>query len=264
MDSSRTPRPARPDRCPRSAVRFVVALPAFTLWLPLLMASSAAPAGAVAGSFPATPPAQICGNASILNGPAAQPAGSVRVDPGQNLNTVTQAQPAGTTFWLSPGTHTLGSGQYNQVIPKDNDSYVGAPGGILDGGGVNTYAFTQQAVNVSIQHLTIQNFGPAGANKNQGVVNHDGGSGWTMTYNTIQGNAGAGVFLGSNNLLAYNCILNNGQYGFSMFKATHASLGNIVIDHNEIAGNNTYDWEAHVAGCGCSGGGKFWDAHNVT
>ncbi|MEA2828063.1 MAG: hypothetical protein QOG43_2502, partial [Actinomycetota bacterium] len=236
----------------RRSVAFGLA--ALVIGLPALT-SRPAPAGAAIGTFPTTPPAQICGNASILNGPATQPAGSVRVDPGQNLNTVTQAQPAGTTFWLAPGTHTLGSGQYNQVIPKDNDSYVGAPGAILDGGSVNKYAFTAQAANVSIQHLTIQNFGPVGSNNNEGVVNHDGGSGWTLKYDTIQGNAGAGVFIGSSNTVAYNCILNNGQYGFSMFKATQGSLGNIVIDHNEIAGNNTYDWEAHVAGCGCSGGG---------
>ena len=32
-----------------------------------------------------------------------------------------------------------------------------------------------------------------------------------------------------------------------------------MLDHNEIIGNDTYDWEAKVPGCGCSGGGKFWD-----
>lgn len=231
------------------------------LVVPLLQAERPAKAAA---TYPTTPPAQICGNASVLNGPATQPAGSVRVDPGQNLNTLTQAQPAGTTFWLAPGTHTLGTGQYNQVIPKDNDVYLGAPGAILDGANLNRYAFVAQATGVSIQYLTIQNFGPIGSNNNEGVVNHDGGSGWTIKYNTIQGNAGAGVFLGSNNTLSYNCILNNGQYGFSMYKATQGSLNAITIDHNEIAGNNTYDWEAKISGCGCSGGGKFWDAHNVT
>ncbi|MCA1706740.1 MAG: hypothetical protein LC808_27150, partial [Actinobacteria bacterium] len=31
------------------------------------------------GGYPTTPPAQICGNASILYGPATQPVGSVRI-----------------------------------------------------------------------------------------------------------------------------------------------------------------------------------------
>ena len=37
-----------------------------------------------------------------------------------------------------------------------------------------------------------------------------------------------------------------------------------MLDHNEISGNNTGDWERKIEGCGCTGGGKFWDARNVT
>ena len=37
----------------------------------------------------------------------------------------------------------------------------------------------------------------------------------------------------------------------------------MVLDHNEIAGNNTYNWEAHVPDCGCTGGGKFWQVKNA-
>src|SRR4029453_300423 len=33
--------------------------------------------------------------------------------------------------------------------------------------------------------------------------------------------------------------------------------------HNEIVGNNTGDWETKEPGCGCTGGGKFWDVRNV-
>ena len=127
---------------------------------------------------------------------------------------------------------------------------------------MNRYAFTGQAVNVRIKYLTIQNFGTLGDNNNEGVVNHDGGSGWTIEYNTVQANGGAGIFLGSNNTMRYNCVRENGQYGFSMYRPE--GLRSIVIDHNEIAGNNTYDWEAKISGCGCTGGGKFWDAQNVT
>ena len=30
-------------------------------------------------------------------------------------------------------------------------------------------------------------------------------------------------------------------------------------DDNEISGNNTDDWEKRREGCGCTGGGKFWE-----
>jgi parallel beta-helix repeat protein len=64
------------------------------------------------------------------------------------------------------------------------------------------------------------------------------------------------VFVGSNNHINYNCLLNNGQYGFSAYSPD--GIQNIVLDHNEIAGNNTDDWETRQPECGCSGGGKFW------
>ena len=45
---------------------------------------------------------------------------------------------------------------------------------------------------------------------------------------------------------------------------THrTALANLVIDHNEIVGNDTYDWEKHQPGCGCTGGGKFWDVNGA-
>jgi hypothetical protein len=70
--------------------------------------------------------------------------------------------------------------------------------------------------------------------------------------------------VGSNNVLRYNCLQDNGQYGFNAYSTDGPS--NIVLDHNEIAGNDTYDFEEHDPGCGCTGGGKFWvvDGASVT
>ncbi|MDQ6728222.1 MAG: right-handed parallel beta-helix repeat-containing protein [Actinomycetota bacterium] len=207
----------------------------------------AAPAGP-----PVTPPAQICGNASILNGPATAPAGAVTVRPGQSLFSVTQASPAGTTFWLAAGVHDLAAnGMYGQVQPKDGDTYIGAPGAVFDGKSVNDYAFTGRAVDVTIRYLTIRNFVAPG---DEGVVNHDFGTGWVVEHNTVTTNGGAGVMVGTGNRLAYNCLADNSQYGFQVFGA------NVAIDHNEVARNNTYDYEKKIPGCGCSGGSKFWGA----
>ena len=143
--------------------------------------------------------------------------------------------------------------------PRDNgDTFIGAPGAILDGQHQNLYAFTQQASNVTIRYLTIQNFGARGDNGGQGVVNHDEGSGWQIDHVTVQDNAGAGVMLGSGNVLAYSCLKDNGEYGFQ------GGGANIVVDHNEVAGNNTDNWEVRQQGCGCTGGAKFWDVNGAT
>jgi len=208
----------------------------------------------VGTSYPTASPAAICDNRAVLGGPSTPAAGWVRVTPGQNLNDVTQSMPAGTTFWLAPGTFTLGTDQFGQVIPKDKDTYLGAPGAVLDGGRANRYAFTQRASGVTIRYLTVQNFV---APRDEGVVNHDSGVGWNIQDNTFQNNDGASVMVGPNNLVAYNCLRNNGQYGFSAYTAGGDS--NITLDHNEVSGNNTANWEQRVPGCGCSGAGKFWD-----
>lgn len=208
------------------------------------------------GTAPASPPALICGS-STLNGPSSAPSGAVTVTPSQNIATLTGSANAGTTFWLSPGTYHLGTGQYDQIQPKDGDTFIGAPGAIIDGQHDNLYAFVGQAKDVTVSFLTIQNFGAAGDNNNEGVVNHDAGTGWTMTHNTIQNDAGAGAFLGNDDTLSYNCLRNNGQYGFSSYLPDGVS--NLTLDHNEISGNNTDNWEVREPGCGCTGGGKFWD-----
>ena len=101
---------------------------------------------------------------------------------------------------------------------------------------------------------------------NEGVVNHNDGVGWIVEYNTIAENQGAGLMVGApNNTYRYNCIRDNGQYGINACCGTEEQpVSNLVLDHNEIAGNNTGDWENVVDGCGCTGGVKFWINNNVT
>ena len=61
------------------------------------------------------------------------------------------------------------------------DKFIGAPGAVLDGGHENRYAFWDKARDVTIKFLTVQNFGSRGDNNNEGVVNHDSASGWTVS-----------------------------------------------------------------------------------
>jgi hypothetical protein len=166
---------------------------------------------------------------------------------------LTAAHPRGTTFWLRPGTHTLGADEYGQIMPKDGNVYLGAPGAVLDGRDRNRYAFTGDAADVVIRNLTVQNFA---APRDEGVVNHDSGDGWVIEHNTIQRNRGAGMMAGKHQRIRGNCLRDNGQYGINAYKK--GGLADLVVEGNEISGNNTDDWETQSPGCGCTGGVKFW------
>lgn len=212
------------------------------------------------GTAPTTPPAQVCGSPG-LRGPAARPSGAIPVSPSQSLVRAVSRAPRGATFWLTTGVHELGGGRFDQIEPKDGQTFIGAPGAVIDGQHVNLYAFTGHATHVTIEHLTIQDFGARGENNNEGVVNHDAGHGWRIRHNTVRRNAGAGVFVGSGDVVAHNCLVDNGQYGFSVYE--DRGVHDVVLEHNEIAGNNTDDWEARTPDCGCTGGGKFWETRGA-
>jgi len=217
------------------------------------------PARAAGGWFIA-PPAQICSSNAWNGGPSQAGASDIIVPAGDN--TGFNFSQSNKTYWFAPGEHTLGTGQYSQITPGDNSAYIGAPGAILDGKNYNDYAFSGSASNVRIAYLEVRNFGRGLDNNNEGVINHNSGTGWTMEYLYAHNNDGAAVFIGTDNTVRYSCLKDNGQYGFSMFKDQvegDSAIKNIVVDHNEITGNNQDDWETHESGCGCTGGGKFWD-----
>lgn len=114
-------------------------------------------------------------------GPAKAPSGAVTVDPSVpgDLSAKTNSSPEGTTFWLKPGRHRLADDRYAQVEPKDGNTYIGAPGAVLDGRRTNQYAFGGGARDVTIRHLTVQGFV---APHDEGVVNHDSADGWVIEH----------------------------------------------------------------------------------
>ncbi|MFK0243506.1 right-handed parallel beta-helix repeat-containing protein [Amycolatopsis azurea] len=207
------------------------------------------PAQAPSGSI-----AQVCDKAKA--GPAEAPAGAVKIDPAVpgDLAAKTRSSPAGTTFWLAPGTHKLGDDRYDQVNPKTGNVYLGAPNAILDGRKINQYAFSGHEADVKIQYLTVQGFA---APHDEGVVNHDSADGWVIEHSTVQDNDGAALMAGARQQVRANCLRRNGQYGMNAYAQGNAIKG-LVVEGNEIAGNNTGDWESKIDGCGCSGGIKFW------
>ncbi|MEU3338566.1 right-handed parallel beta-helix repeat-containing protein [Streptomyces sp. NPDC002144] len=188
-------------------------------------------------------------------GPTRAPEGAVTVDPAVigDLAVKTLNSPPHTTFWLKPGKHRLSPDDYDQVTPKEGDVYLGAPGAVVDGRKVNQYAFGGTAEDVTIRYLTVQHFV---APQNEGVVNHDSADGWVIEHSTVQDNSGAGLMAGSRQHVRANCLRGNGQYGMNAYKAT--GVTGLVVEDNEITGNNTDDWERRQQGCGCTGGVKFW------
>lgn len=215
----------------------------------------------------------VCGNASILDGPSSPPPGATTVPAGDNSAlTPNFANPGfsqpNTTWWFAPGVHTIGNDQFAQIQPGNNTTFIGAPGAIIDGQSLNHYAFTGTlGTNVDIEHLTIENFGigssastPSGDNPGQGVVNGDGQANWTMKYDTMRYDAGAGLFVGTNGIAEYDCLTQDGEYGFQ----TTGGSSNVLVANNEVSYNNTWDYEAKNPGCGCSGADKFWDSTGVT
>ena len=237
------------------------ALPAAPLALVLLAATGcestpdtpAEPSGAPSTSA-ARSVARVC--AAPAAGPAKAPAGAVTVDPAVvgDLAAKTKNSPPNTTFWLRPGKHRLEPDRYAQIIPKKGNRYLGAPGAVLDGRKVNQYAFGGAARDVTIRYLTVQRFV---APPDEGVVNHDSADGWVIEHATIQHNSGAGLMAGARQRVRASCLRENGQYGMNAYKAGGPIRG-LVVEGNEIVGNNTGDWERRREGCGCTGGIKFW------
>jgi hypothetical protein len=203
---------------------------------------------------PSTSVARVC--AKPASGPAKAPAGAVTVDPSKagDLAEKTKKNPPDTTFWLKPGKHRLERDRYAQVIPKKGDVYLGAPGAVLDGRKINQYAFAGTAPDVTIRYLTVQGFV---APRDEGVVNHDSADGWVIEHATIQHNSGAGLMAGARQQVRANCLRENGQYGVNAYKG-NGRISGLVLEGNEIVGNNTDDWERKRSGCGCTGGVKFW------
>ncbi len=221
--------------------------------------ASPPPANALATGAITSPPVHICGNASELTGPSTQPPGSIAVNASENLEQVIADYPNGSTFWLEPGIYYLGPGIYSQVGLRSYDTLIGAPNAIIDGQHYNDYALSGGATNVTIEYLTIQNFGAPYASLQAGEVNQGASRGWKVLHSTIRDTDGAGVFDASYNNDSYDCLTQNGQYGFQ----GAGGSTNITLSHDEISFDGTDNIDGGTPyGCGCAGGGKFWDVSN--
>ena len=224
--------------------------------------SSTPPGGSEGGRapLPSSPPVTWCETGLPTSPYTSAPSGAEIIPAGDDSSGIGQNFDVSpnTTYWFAPGNHTLGTDQYGQIQPQNGDVFIGAPGAVLDGKGVNDYAFTGTASGVTIEYLTVQNFV---SSTDQIVVNHDGGANWLIEYDLLQNNKGGAVATGDGGTITNNCLSHNDQYGFQGWD------NNIAITNNDIAFNNPngyYDLPGSTVQCGCSGGGKFWGATNAT
>jgi parallel beta-helix repeat protein len=167
------------------------------------------------------------------------------VFPGDSIQAVVDANPAGTTFYLRAGVH---SGQ--TVKPRDGDKFIGEPGAVLSGEDRVEFAFRSSAANVTIQGLTIEKY----ANPAQSGAIDASGTAWRIINNEVRYNWGAGVAFADRYQVIGNNVHHNRQIGI----VGHGA--DVLVDGNEIAFNNYNDdydsgWEA--------GGTKFLRTTNL-
>ena len=258
--SSATPPSASPPASPTSPGSAPASPPAST-------SASSAPGGTSSANAPSSPPVTWCETGLPASPYTSAPAGAVTVPAGNNGSF--DFSTPDTTYWFAPGTHTLGTSAGGQINPAKGDTYMGAPGAVIDGQKVNQYAFIGDYQdlsdeNVTIEYLTIQNFNPS---QGGGAVNGNGNNGWTEKYNLMKGNSpGAAMMLGGDNVVSGNCMTANGEYGFNGYSYVDETYGstftggatNITFTGNDISGNNTQKTSS-----GIEGGGKFWQNGNV-
>jgi parallel beta-helix repeat protein len=180
--------------------------------------------------------------------PSPTPTGSgVQLKAGASLSTAIANYPAGMRFDLAAGTYKVTS----SLVPKDRQSFVGAPGALLTGSDSTPYAFTGSAKGVQIHGLIVEHFKSA---KQEGAISSKNATGWLIESNEIRHNAAGGIYAGPGTHAIGNYVHHNHQIGIK------AKGADIAFEDNEVAFNNwlkeySYGWEA--------GGSKFWSTTNL-
>ena len=189
-----------------AALALLVVVVAREPWLrseaPASPGSAPSVAAVAAGSSsPPSPPARICGS-SRLRGPATRPAHAVRVSPTQHLPALVASKAAGTTFWLAPGVHVLGGGAYDSVRPKSGDTFIGAPGAVIGGQhAISTRSPARRSTSRSSISASRTSAPPVTTTTRAWSTTTPAATG-PMRWTTVRTNAGAGVMIGSGNVIS--------------------------------------------------------------
>jgi hypothetical protein len=175
----------------------------------------------------------------------------VALFPGDDVQSVINANPAGSTFCFTKGTYAQQS-----LVPRDGDVYLGefdgTTGATLDGQSTTAHAFSGTAVNVTIANLFIKSYASATQDATVKVL---GSYCFIRACDISLCTTGGGLWLADHCLALDSVIHNNGQLGYKAAKSDTAgdvAVG-IVFDNCEIHHNNPTNagWDG-----GEEGGGK--------
>jgi len=150
--------------------------------------------------------------------------------PGDDVAARVASSPPGTSFFLTAGTyHKL------TIKPKDDMSFAGAQGTVLDGDDVAPRAFTGQGVShVTIRGLRITRYRPPDTSAALDAIDSDG---WVVEDTEIDHNSNGaarayGLRLGSRMTVRRNRIHDNGWVGIAGYNVVDA-----VVEGNDIYAN---------------------------
>lgn len=168
------------------------------------------------------------------------PGEAFRVVPGNDLDQFVNRLPGAVDFVLEAGVHS----GHNMYV-KDDMTFTGEPGAILDGGGSGSPAFSGVGDRVEIRNLEIRGYAVGeyvGAISARDVSNFSReGVDWIVDNNLIHHNGGAGVNAGSGMSITNNEIHTNKQIGISGIGSTQYRLANVTVADNYIHHNNPSD-----------------------
>jgi Right handed beta helix region len=184
--------------------------------------------------------------------------GGVAIGVGDNAQSVVNAHGAGTTYIVRAGTHLRNF----SVRPKSGDRFCGEPGAVLDGGRSLANAFYGDAMNVTLDSITVQEYSPG--RQGAAIQPQPRASGWVVRNVSALRNGWAGLLVADGMKILGGHYNDNDELGIGGNEATGILLDGLdrdptTIDGPELARNHTL----HVP-CGWEAGGMKWDVGQVT
>jgi parallel beta helix pectate lyase-like protein len=171
----------------------------------------------------------------------------VNVTPTLDVQAVINRYPGGTTFCFQPGTYVL----TKFVFPKSYDQLIALPGTVLTGsrayaGGLKGYPGSTGQHDVTVQGFIVKRFRNTWDAGVRAAISP--GWNWTIEGNDIRYNSKAGISASQGDVIDHNYIHHNGRIGID-----GGPIANLVVENNEIAYNNTGNYNVAVE----SGGVKI-------
>lgn len=166
--------------------------------------------------------------------PPAPPTGVI-IAPGQSIQAAVDANPAGATFILKAGTHVRQS-----VTPKENMTFRGEAGTVLDGQNATAFAFkgyngARWVNGVTLRNFAITKYAPPAQNGAiwGGDDRANGTSSWTLDSLDVSYSSNLGVRIGNRmkvlrSVLHHNASINIGGVGMAVLvDGVESSYGNV-------------------------------------